>query len=92
MKVTAKTGPVVDALTVATGDQLLASTKMGMAIRCEADAVSEQGRIASGVYLIRLDEGDEVVAVAHLAREETAEAPSDATPDQSAGQPRPPNS
>jgi len=70
MKVTAKTGPVVDALTVGPGDELLASTKKGMTIRCSADAVSEQGRIASGVRLIRLEEGDEVVAVAHLAKEE----------------------
>jgi DNA gyrase subunit A len=69
MKVTPKTGPVVDALTIAEEDELLASTKNGMTIRCSAKAVSEQGRIASGVRLIKLDEGDEVVAVAHLARE-----------------------
>ncbi len=69
MRVTPKTGPVVDALPVAEADEVLASTKLGMAIRCSAEAVSEQGRIASGVRLIRLDEGDEVVAVAHLARE-----------------------
>jgi len=70
MRVSAKTGPVVDALTVAEADELLASTKKGMTIRCSAEAISEQGRIASGVRLIRLDEGDEVVTVAHLAKEE----------------------
>ena len=85
MKVGIKTGPVVDALTVAAGDELLASTKKGMAIRCQADSVSEQGRIAGGVRLIRLDEGDEVVAVAHLAREETDEVPAGDNPNEPLG-------
>ncbi len=76
MRVTGKTGPIVDALTISSGDELLASTKKGMAIRCETDRVSEQGRNASGVLLIRLEEGDEVVAVAHLAKESAAEATS----------------
>jgi len=74
MKVTNKTGPLVDALTISSGDELIASTKKGMAIRCQTDSVSEQGRNASGVLLIRLEEGDEVVAVAHLAKESAAEA------------------
>src|SRR3989449_3797369 len=91
MKVTPKTGPLVDALTVATGDELLASTKKGMAIRCEADSVSEQGRNASGVRLIRLDEGDEVVAVAHLAKEDTAETASDETRDVPPDEPHTPS-
>ncbi len=76
MKVTSKTGALVDALTISSGDELLASTKKGMAIRCQTDSVSEQGRNASGVRLIRLDEGDEVVAVAHLAKVSAAEATS----------------
>ena len=80
MKVGPKTGPIVDALTVASGDELLASTKKGMAIRCQADEVSEQGRNAGGVRLIRLDAEDEVVAVAHLAREETQDVPPGNTP------------
>ncbi|MGI0149643.1 MAG: DNA gyrase C-terminal beta-propeller domain-containing protein, partial [Thermoplasmata archaeon] len=91
VKVGTKTGPVVDALTVISGDELLASTKKGMAIRCQADAVSEQGRIAGGVRLIRLDEGDEVVAVAHLAREETGEGPAGETADESPGGASQPN-
>ncbi len=76
MRVTPKTGPVVDALTLAEEDELLASTKNGMTIRCSAKGVSAQGRIASGVRLIKLDEGDEIVAVAHLAKEngESADA------------------
>ena len=90
MKVTTKTGPLVDALTVASGDELLASTKKGMAIRCQADSVSEQGRNASGVRLIRLDEGDEVVAVAHLAKEDTTAVVSDEASDAPPGEPGPP--
>jgi DNA gyrase subunit A len=90
MKVNTKTGPVVDALIVSPGDELLASTKNGMAIRCEADSVSEQGRNASGVRLILLDGLDEVVAVAHLAKEETAAQSPGKTPDEVAGGPAPP--
>ncbi len=67
IKMTSKTGTVVDALSVAAGDQVLASTKNGKVIRCPTQTVSEQGRIASGVKLITLDEQDEVVAVARLA-------------------------
>src|SRR5438445_11508842 len=73
MKVTPKTGPLVAALAVATGDELLASTKKGMAIRCEPDTVSEQGRNASGRRRIRLDGGDPTVAAAPLATANTAE-------------------
>ena len=92
MKVTTKTGPLVDALTVASGDELLASTKKGMAIRCQADSVSEQGRNASGVRLIRLDGGDEVVAVAHLAKEDTTAAASSEASNAPPDEPRPPSS
>jgi len=91
MKIGPKTGPVVDAMTVASGDELLASTKKGMAIRCQADSVSEQGRNAGGVRLIRLDEGDEVVAVAHLAREENEDVPSGDTRNGPLGSASPPN-
>jgi DNA gyrase subunit A len=72
LRVNSKTGTVVDALSVGPGDQVLASTKRGMVIRCPTEKVSEQGRIASGVRLITLDEGDEVVAVARLTETEGA--------------------
>ena len=73
IRVTSKTGPVIDALAVDPGDQIIASTKGGMVIRCPTNTVSEQGRIASGVKLISLDEGDEVVAVARLAESQLAD-------------------
>ncbi len=85
IRVTSKTGSVVDALSVDSGDQVIASTRKGMVIRCPINTVSEQGRIASGVKLITLEEGDEVVAVARLAESDLADR--NPTPQTPAGEP-----
>jgi DNA gyrase subunit A len=45
-------------------------TKHGILIRVPVSGVSEQGRATQGVRLIRVEDEDEVAAVAHVARDE----------------------
>jgi len=79
LKVTDKTGPVVQVMEVAEEDQVMVITAFGKIIRTHVRAISILGRPTQGVRLIHLDEGDTVVAVARVAEpdedEETAAAP-----------------
>ena len=70
LKVTEKTGELVSLESVAEGDELMIITKKGVIIRQRIDNIRETGRVAQGVKLIRLGEGDEVAAVAKILREE----------------------
>lgn len=70
LKVTEKTGELVNLKVVAEGDELMIITKKGVIIRQKIDDIRETGRIAQGVKLIRLGEGDEVAAVAKILQEE----------------------
>src|SRR6266568_1049389 len=72
MRVRPATGPIVDALTVGLGDQVLATTRNGMVIRCPAGDIRARSRLTGGVRLIKLEDGDEVVAVTRLTVTETA--------------------
>jgi len=58
MKVTGKTGPVVGALSVEEGDELMLMTTGGLSIRIRCAEVRETGRNAQGVKLVTL-RGDE---------------------------------
>ncbi len=68
------TGPVVGAVAVDEDDEVLFTSKHGVVIRSKATDISviTSGQ-AQGVFVQRLEEGDETVAVARLAREEEAE-------------------
>jgi DNA gyrase subunit A len=66
LKVTEKTGELVSLQIVSQGEELLIITKKGVIIRQGVDAIRETGRVAQGVKLIRLDEGDKVAAVAKI--------------------------
>jgi DNA gyrase subunit A len=46
-------------------------TAGGIVIRQDAAEISQQGRYAQGVTLIRLDEGDRVVSLARVVAEES---------------------
>ncbi len=73
-EVTEKTGPVVGAVEVTEDDQLLFTSREGVIIRSEATDISEiKTGQAQGVNVQRLEEGDETVAVARLARSEDVE-------------------
>src|SRR5262245_23761756 len=74
LKVTDKTGPVVQVMEVAVDDQVVVITEFGKIIRTNVRDISLLGRPTQGVRLIHLDEGDSVVAVARVA-EGDADAP-----------------
>src|SRR5205823_14592471 len=63
-------GRVVAVKVVEPEEHLLATTKAGIVIRCPVADISVKGRATRGVRLQRLEEGDEVVAVARVLEEE----------------------
>ena len=67
LKVTDKTGPVVQVMQVADHDQVMVITAFGKIIRTRVRDISLLGRPTQGVRLIHLEDGDAVVAVARVA-------------------------
>ena len=61
-----KTGPLVCAMNVKEGDELMLITKGGIIIRINTGDISEQGRMTQGVRLINLGEDDRVMDVARV--------------------------
>jgi DNA gyrase subunit A len=70
LKVTDKTGRVVAIRSVRETDELMLLSQRGIALRTSAKQVPEIGRSTQGVRLMRLDEGDRLVAAAPIAAEE----------------------
>ena len=66
VKVTDRNGPVVGALPVTQGDEIMAITKTGMIVRCSSEDVRQTGRSSQGVRLISLKSGDNVTSVANV--------------------------
>jgi DNA gyrase subunit A len=86
-QITIKTddAPVVAMLQVEDGDEVLATTERGIVIRVPVADIPVKGRIAQGNWILRPEEGDKVIAVAHLAKRdlpETAEAPAPSNTDE----------
>jgi DNA gyrase subunit A len=73
IRTTDRNGKVVAMMTVRDGDELMLITKQGQIVRIGVDAESIRpiGRATQGVRVIRLGEGDKLVAVARVARDET---------------------
>src|SRR5205814_9650125 len=69
---TEKTGDVVALMEVLPADEIMIITKQGVIIRSSVSQVRVTGRIAQGVKLVNLDEGDLVTAVAR-SEEHTSE-------------------
>ncbi|BBO23700.1 MAG: DNA gyrase subunit A [Chthonomonadaceae bacterium] len=68
MNVTSKTGEIVSAEVVAPDDRLLIMTTQGKAIRTPVKDIRLVGRVAQGVKLINLAQGDSVRSIARLIR------------------------
>jgi DNA gyrase subunit A len=82
--------PVVGAVEVEPGDEILVTTVGGVVIRCPVEDIRETGRSARGVRIQRLAEGDKVTAVVRLVspiEEEAAVGPGDVAPAPSAPSP-----
>ena len=69
LKVTEKTGELVALKSVDEDDELMIISKNGIIIRSRVDNIRETGRVAQGVKLINLDEGDMVAAVAKIIQD-----------------------
>jgi DNA gyrase subunit A len=75
IKTTERNGNVVGMKAVCDTDELMLITEGGILMRTRVSEIRETGRNAAGVRLIKLDEGDKLVAMAKI----------DAEPDKPAG-------
>jgi len=73
IKVTERNGKVVAVKAVRDEDELMLITAKGIMLRTDLSQVREIGRATQGVRLIRPEEGDKVVAVARIAKDENEE-------------------
>jgi DNA gyrase subunit A len=64
-------GEVVGMKAVRDSDELMLITERGILIRTRVDEIRETGRNAAGVRLIKLDEGDRLVAMAKVEVDES---------------------
>jgi DNA gyrase subunit A len=69
-----RNGPVIGMKSVGEKDELLMVTTQGMMVRITVESVRQTLRNAKGVRLISLTEGDKLVSIARLAKEDVEEA------------------
>ncbi len=70
IKITEEKGDVVGTLVVDDDDEILAVTRNGVLIRTPVEAISTQGRSASGVKVITPDDDDAVSSIALMTQPE----------------------
>lgn len=73
VSITEKNGRLVAMKTVTGEEDIMLMTVSGVLIRFEVDTVSQTGRSAMGVKLIRLDEDEKVATVAKVPKEDEEE-------------------
>jgi len=80
---TERTGDVVGVMEVLPEDEIMLITRNGVIIRSSVAQIRVTGRIAQGVRLVHLDEGDVLTAVARVIPEDDSETNGDdsAAPD-----------
>ena len=66
LNITEKTGNLIALKNVTDEDDLMIINKSGIAIRMSVKDLRVMGRATQGVRLIRIDEGDEIAAVAKV--------------------------
>jgi DNA gyrase subunit A len=74
---TEKTGDVVGVMEVLPEDEIMLITRNGVIIRSSVAQIRVTGRIAQGVRLVHLDEGDVLTAVARVIPEDDSESNGD---------------
>jgi DNA gyrase subunit A len=74
-------GEVVGMKAVCGTDELMLITEKGILIRTRVDEIRETGRNAAGVRLIKLDEGDRLVAMAKVDADVSAKSEGEASAD-----------
>jgi DNA gyrase subunit A len=83
LRQTERTGACVALKEVLADDELMMITRKGIIIRVPVEGISVQGRATQGVRAMNLDEGDELVGVARVVKEDeggTEEPTGDETP------------
>ncbi|MFA5175972.1 MAG: DNA gyrase subunit A [Candidatus Nanoarchaeia archaeon] len=70
IKVNDRNGKVVGAKVVNENDEIMVITKNGSLIRMNVSDISEIGRNTQGVRIMKLDEGDKVINIAKIIKEE----------------------
>ena len=88
IKTTKRNGNVVGVVEAPDEDEAMIMTQGGMVIRCPMKNVRAIGRATQGVKVITLDEGDNVVALARVPREDDTEP--DATKEEEGAAEAPP--
>jgi len=73
IRLTARRGYVVAAFMVGLDDDIICISSAGVATRMEVRSISSQGRDATGVRVMNLDDGQTVAAVAPIAPDEDSE-------------------
>jgi len=73
MRCNDRTGSLVSIMMVTDGDEMMIITRSGIIIRVDVNDISEQGRYAQGVRVIKLDEGDQVVDMAKVLSKDDEE-------------------
>ena len=76
---TAKTGSIVGIQIVHESNEIMILSREGIMIRMKVSEISQLGRNTQGVTLMRLDESDEVVAVANIVGREEDEVDNEDT-------------
>jgi len=74
---TDRTGDVVGVMEVLPEDEIMLITRNGVIIRSSVAQIRVTGRIAQGVRLVHLDEGDVLTAVARVIPEDDTETNGD---------------
>lgn len=87
IKTTERNGEVVGMVVVCGDNELMMITEKGIMIRTKISDIRETGRNAAGVRLMRLDEGDRLVAMAKIETEVESGAESSSA---AANEPPPP--
>jgi DNA gyrase subunit A len=80
ISITEKTGSLIAILAVEQTDDLMIICKSGITIRMAVADVREAGRATQGVRLIRVNEEDEIAAVARIEEDDKKDASEDAEP------------
>jgi len=70
LKVSDKTGNVIGSLSVDNKDSVIATTNKGMILRVNMKDLRVMGRATQGVRVIKLKEGDKVVGISKVPKEE----------------------
>ena len=78
IKTTARNGPVIGIVRIREGDELLMMTARGKIQRIPSGDINIIGRNTQGVRFMSLDEGDTLVAVKRVPKED-AEKPEEET-------------